>query len=187
MKAILKHKFIISMMAIMYMFVVITGCNASKAAKGGAIGGAAGGVIGGAVGSKSGNTLLGALIGAAVGGAAGAAIGRYMDKQAAELQRDLQNAKVERVGEGIKITFASGILFDTNSAALRPASQQNLSELAQTLQKYEDTEILIQGHTDDTGADDYNRTLSEKRAQSVSQQLKGLGVKGGRIQTEGLG
>lgn len=159
----------------------------NKTTKGGIIGAGAGGAVGGVIGNKAGNTAAGAIIGAAVGGAAGALIGRYMDKQAEELQRDLKNAKVERVGEGIKITFDSGILFDVNSDNLRSEAQTNLNELAQTLKKYDDTEVLIEGHTDNTGTEEYNQQLSEERAQSVANYLKGIGVKGGRLVTEGYG
>jgi len=148
---------------------------------------AAGALIGGLIGNNNGSAVAGVLIGAAIGGAAGAGIGRYMDKQAAELQRDLENARVERVGEGIKITFNSGILFDTDSESLRPAAKTNLSDLSTTLQKYSDTKVLVQGHTDSTGADQHNARLSELRALSVARQLKAQGVEGGRIDTEGLG
>jgi outer membrane protein OmpA-like peptidoglycan-associated protein len=110
-----------------------------------------------------------------------------MDKQAAELQNDLKDARVERVGEGIKITFNSGILFDVDSSTLRPAAKTNLSELSKTLQKYADTNVMVQGYTDSTGSDAHNLQLSELRANSVSHELKANGVVGGRIDTEGLG
>jgi len=109
---------------------------------------------------------------AAVGGAAGAFIGNYMDKQAAEMQRDLEGAEVQRIGEGIKITFDSGILFDIDKSDLRPVSQTNLAELAKILNKYPDTNILIEGHTDNTGSDDHNMTLSKDRAQAVKIHLE---------------
>ncbi len=165
----------------------ISACNASRTTKGGAIGAGGGAVIGGVIGKATGNTAAGAIIGAAVGGIAGASIGRYMDKQAAELRNDLKGATVERVGEGIKITFDSGILFDVNKAELRAASTENINNLSQTLQKYADTNILIQGHTDNTGSREHNMGLSERRAQSVANQLKSRGVQGGRITTVGLG
>lgn len=167
---------------------LLAGCaNMNRAGKGALIGAGAGGVIGGVIGKASGNTAAGAIIGAAVGGSAGAAIGHYMDKQAAELQRDLKNAKVERVGEGIKITFNSGILFDVDKAALRSAAKENLVELARVLNKYDDTEIMVQGHTDATGGDQHNLALSKDRAESVGGFLQGKGVKSGRIDESGLG
>jgi len=156
-------------------------------AKGGLIGAGVGGVLGGVIGKASGNTAVGAIVGAAVGGAAGATIGHYMDKQAEELQRDLKNAKVERVGEGIKITFASGILFDVNSANLRSEASDNIGQLAKVLQKYADTKILVQGHSDSTGSDSHNLTLSQQRAASVGGQLKSKGVQTDRITEEGHG
>jgi outer membrane protein OmpA-like peptidoglycan-associated protein len=154
---------------------------------GGVIGGAAGGVVGGVIGHALGNTAAGAIIGAAVGGTAGALIGHYMDKQAKEIQNDIKDAKVERVGEGIKITFSSGILFDVSSAELKAAAKDNVTKLSAILKKYEDTKILIEGHTDSTGSHETNMTLSENRAGSVSNLLKADGVSESRISTTGYG
>lgn len=162
-------------------------CSHWRAITGGAIGAGAGGAVGGVIGKKMGNTAAGAIIGAAIGGTAGAAIGNYMDKQAEEMRNDIQGAQIERVGEGIKITFNSGILFDVNSDALKSEAANNVKNLAVILNKYEDTEILIEGHTDSTGSDKYNSTLSEKRAASVSGELKSQGVAGRRITTNGFG
>lgn len=159
----------------------------SKTVKGGAIGAVVGGVAGGLIGKKKKNTAAGAIIGAAVGGATGAVIGRYMDKQAEELQRELANAKVERVGEGIKITFDSGILFDTNSDRLSYAAQNNITELSKTLNKYKDTNVVVEGHTDARGTDAYNQRLSERRAHSVFRQLSANGVTATRVTAQGLG
>lgn len=163
------------------------GCKANNTMKGGAIGAGAGGAIGGVIGHQSGNTAVGAIIGATVGGAAGALIGRQMDKQADEIKRDLDNATVERVGEGIKITFNSGLLFALNSSQLNATTQQNLRELAATLNKYEDTNILIEGHTDNTGTDEHNQKLSEERAKAVASYLAGQNVKNSRLTTKGYG
>jgi outer membrane protein OmpA-like peptidoglycan-associated protein len=163
-------------------------CSSMNRAQKGAIIGAAGGAAAGAaIGKASGNTALGAIMGAAVGGAAGAYIGNYMDKQAAEIEQDLEGATVERVGEGIKITFDSGILFDVNKAALKPAAQQNLTQLGGILQKYPDTEILLEGHTDSTGDEEWNLELSRLRAQSVSNYLNGTGVLASRFIIMGYG
>ncbi|HKJ78279.1 MAG TPA: OmpA family protein [Prolixibacteraceae bacterium] len=172
-----------------YLLVLLIpfGCNSSKTLQGGAAGAGAGGVIGGAIGSKSNNTAKGAILGAVIGGTAGALIGKYMDKQAEELEEDLEGATVERVGEGLKITFESGILFGFDSAELSAQSKQNISELAETLKKYEDTNIIIEGHTDSKGADSYNKELSEKRADSVSDYLISLGVENARINEVGYG
>jgi outer membrane protein OmpA-like peptidoglycan-associated protein len=159
----------------------------SRKEKGAVIGAGSGAVVGGLIGKAAGNTALGAILGAAVGGAAGAYIGNYMDKQAAEMKRDLAGAKVERVGEGIKITFDSGILFDVDKATLKPQSMENLKNLAQILNKYEDTNILLEGHTDNTGSDEHNLQLSRLRAQSVSNYLASLQVDPSRFTVMGYG
>ncbi len=159
----------------------------SRKQKGAAAGAAAGGIIGGVIGKQSGNTALGAILGAAIGGAAGAYIGDYMDKQAEEIERDIAGAKVERVGEGIKITFDSGIMFDVDKASLKQASRGNLEKLAVILNKYDDTNILLEGHTDATGSDEYNLDLSRQRAQSVSNHLAGVGVNATRFTIMGYG
>ena len=166
--------------------MLFTSCNASRTAKGGAIGAGAGGAVGAVIGNRMGNTAAGAIIGAAVGGATGAVIGRHMDKQAEELQRDLDNATVERVGEGIKITFDSGILFNTNSSQLQSSAKTEISQLAQTLKKYEDTNIIIEGHTDNTGSRELNQRLSEQRAESVADYTTAQGVSRNRITTQGF-
>jgi outer membrane protein OmpA-like peptidoglycan-associated protein len=164
------------------------GCSSlSKSQKGAIIGSTAGAVVGGVIGKQSDHTAEGAILGAAIGGIAGGIIGDYMDKQAAEMERDLEGAQIERVGEGIKVTFESGILFDVDSSMLRPEAQENLRKLARILQKYEDTEILIEGHTDATGAEEYNQELSERRAGSVNNFLIGLGVQKIRLTMVGYG
>ncbi|MDQ3394244.1 MAG: OmpA family protein [Bacteroidota bacterium] len=179
--------FKLSLLLILSVIVMASCGKWSKTAKGGVGGAAAGGAVGAAIGKATGNTAAGAIFGAAIGGVAGATIGAYMDKQSAEMERDLKNAKIERVGEGIKITFDSGILFDVNSADLKPAAKENIKNLAEILNKYDDTNILIEGHTDITGPEDYNQTLSEKRSKSVSDYASNIGVQKGRITTVGYG
>ena len=115
---------------------LLMGCGTSNALKGGAIGAGAGGVAGGVIGHQLGNTAIGAIIGAAVGGTAGALIGRHMDRQAEEMRQDVKNARIERVGEGIKITFDSGILFETESSELQSLAKANIDSLAKILNKY---------------------------------------------------
>lgn len=163
------------------------GCSMNKTGQGAVIGAGSGAVVGGLIGRAAGNTIAGAIIGAAIGGAAGAFIGNYMDRQAAEIRRDIQGAKVERIGEGIKITFDSGLLFDVDKSDLRPASKQNLAELARILNKYEDTNVLIEGHTDSTGPEDHNLKLSRSRAESVAAHLALLEVKSPRFTVVGYG
>lgn len=181
-----KYTSIILILAL-FLSLAMTGCGASNTVKGGAIGAGAGAVIGGLIGRATGNTAVGAIIGAAVGGTAGALIGNYMDRQAEEMQKDIQNAKIERIGEGIKITFDSGILFQTNSSDLQTAAKSNIESLAKILNKYEDTNIIVEGHTDSTGSADYNQQLSERRASSVASYATGLGVSGARFSTVGYG
>ena len=163
------------------------GCKTTKTAKGGAIGATTGGVIGGIIGKKKGNTAVGAIIGATFGGTAGAIIGKYMDRQAEELEREIDGAEVERVGEGILITFDSGLLFEFGSYNLTPTTKANLDKFANTLQNYADTEILIEGHTDNVGSDEFNQKLSVQRASSVSSYLRGKGIASNRFQIEGYG
>ena len=164
------------------------GCSSmSRSQKGAVIGAAAGGVAGGVIGKQAGNTAVGAILGAAIGGAAGAYIGNYMDKQAEEIERDIEGASIERIGEGIKITFDSGLLFAVDKAALNDQSKANLAELAVILKKYEDTSILLEGHTDATGTEEHNLELSRLRAQSVSNCLSGNGVDPRRFTIMGYG
>jgi len=182
----MRRGFAVPLVALLVIGVV--GCASwSKRDKGVIIGGTTGAVEGGIIGKQSGNTAMGAIIGAAVGGTAGGIIGNYMDKQAEEMDRDLEGAQVERVGEGIKITFESGILFDVAKADLRPEAQTNLTKLAAILNKYEDTNVLIEGHTDSDGTDEYNQSLSERRSNSVSHFLAQQSVSHGRMSTIGYG
>jgi len=162
----------LTMLVILILVASLAGCaSMSRSDKGILIGGASGAVIGGAIGDASGNTALGAILGAVIGGAAGAAIGEYMDDQAEEIEADIEGATVERVGEGIKITFDSGLLFAVDESDLSDESQVNLTELARILNKYPDTDILIEGHTDADGTEEYNMALSERRALSVANYL----------------
>jgi len=155
--------------------------------KGAVIGGAAGAAAGAAIGNANGSTAKGAIIGAAIGGAAGAVIGHQMDQQAKEIKQNIPGAVVERVGEGLQVTFASGLLFDTDSDVLNAAARQNLSSLAASLDKYPKTNLLIVGHTDAVGADSYNMSLSERRASAVSNYLSGQGVLRERLRPAGRG
>ncbi|WP_235861251.1 OmpA family protein [Pontibacter flavimaris] len=157
----------------------------SKTTKGGLIGAGGGAVIGGLIGNRLGNTAAGAIVGAAVGGATGAVIGRRMDKQAEELEKSMENANVERVGEAIRVNFDSGILFAVNSAELSASAKQDIQKLAKTLQEYQGTDVIIEGHTDNTGSYELNQKLSERRAASVAAYARSLGVDGARLQAKG--
>jgi len=165
--------------------LLLSACSEmSRQDKGLAIGAGAGAVIGGVIAD---DTAAGAILGAVIGGAAGAFIGDYMDRQAAEIEQDIEGARVERIGEGIKITFDSGILFDVNKADLQPAARENLTELSAILLKYEDTNILIEGHTDSDGSEEHNQGLSERRAGSVASYLAQHEVVMGRMSVVGYG
>ena len=166
----------------------IGGCSSMKKREQGAvIGAAAGGVVGGVIGNQTGSTVRGAIIGAVVGGAAGAIIGHQMDQQAKELEQNIPGATVTRIGEGIAVTFASGLLFDFDSDVLRPEAATNFRNLAASLEKYPNTDILIVGHTDAVGTPSYNQGLSQRRAASASTYLAGRGVATARLKSLGRG
>jgi outer membrane protein OmpA-like peptidoglycan-associated protein len=139
------------------------------------------------IGNQTGSTARGAIIGAVVGGAAGAVIGHQMDQQAKELEVEIPGAIVERVGEGIQVTFASGLLYDFDSSTIRADAAQNLRSLAASLGRYPDTELLIVGHTDAMGSDAYNQELSDRRAQAALGYLAGQSVSAGRMHASGRG
>ena len=168
------------------VLVMLAGC-ATKSQTGAVIGATGGAAVGGAIGSAAGSTTKGAIIGAVVGGAAGAYIGSRMDRQARELAQNIPGATVERVGEGIHVTFASGLLFDFDSDVVKPTARENLRNLASSLDQYPGSDLLIAGHTDNVGSDDYNQALSQRRAESAARYLASLGVADSRLLTRGLG
>ena len=168
--------------------IVDTGCNSfTKTQKGAAIGAGAGGTIGAFIGKSAGNTALGAIIGGALGGTAGAYVGHRMDKQAAQIQQTVPGATVTREGEGIVVKFDSGILFDVNRADLKGAAKTNLDGLAKSLNDNPQTNILIVGHTDNTGGAQLNQDLSVRRAEAVKSYIAGDRVDGSRLSTSGKG
>lgn len=174
--------------AVVALVATLGGCSSlNQTQRGAVIGAGAGGAVGAAVGAATGSTARGAIIGAAVGGVAGAVIGAQMDRQREELASELEGARVERYGEGLLITFASGLLFDFDSSVVRGAARENLTNLAQSLRNYPDTEVLIVGHTDSQGSDSYNQGLSERRAAAAKDYLVSQGVQSNRIRTMGLG
>jgi len=167
---------------------LFTACKSlNKTQKGAAIGTAGGAAVGAVIGRASGNTALGAIIGATVGGVSGAVIGRKMDKQAEEIKKEVPGVKVERVGEGIVVEFNSKVLFAFDKSDLSNTAEKNLDDLAVILKKYPDTDIEIQGHTDDKGTEVYNKSLSERRASAVANYLKTKGITTGRTNTKGYG
>ena len=159
----------------------------SKKEQGAATGAAAGAAIGGIVGNQTGSTARGAIIGAIVGGAAGAVIGHQMDQQAKEIDASVEGATVQRVGEGIAVTFESGLLFAYDSDVIQSNARANLTELANSLKKYPESSLLIVGHTDDMGSDSYNQGLSQRRADAAANFLVSQGIARSRIQTSGKG
>lgn len=170
--------------------VVIGGVSCAafnKKGNGAIIGAGAGAAIGGVVGNQTGSTARGAIIGAVVGGTAGAIIGHQMDQQAKELRMEIPGASVERVGEGIQVTFASGLLYDFDSDAIRSEAARNLQNLANSLKQYPNTELLIVGHTDALGTTAYNQDLSARRANSASWYLTSQGVSASRMRASGRG
>lgn len=168
--------------------IIMSGCsNWSKTAKGAVIGAGGGAAVGAVVGKTLGNTAAGAIAGAAVGGTVGAIIGRNMDRKAAEMEKELEGVTVQRVEEGIAVSFDSGLLFNFDSADLRPEARENLTKLATIVNRDKDTILMIVGHTDATGSESYNLKLSERRAQSAADYMISEGLARTRVQIEGRG
>ena len=175
-------------LAVALSSIAFGGCaTLNRKEKGAIIGAGAGAAVGGVIGKANGSTAKGAIIGAAVGGTIGAVIGHQMDQQAKELKQNIPGAVVERVGEGIQVTFASGLLFDFDSDRVRAEAAQNLRNLASSLDKYPNTDLLIVGHTDSVGTDSYNQSLSERRARATAAYLATQGVANARLRTSGRG
>ena len=181
--------------AILFTACLLFSCDATRNAnnkqKGTVIGATGGAGIGGVVGNNvgEGNTALGAIIGGVVGGAAGAYIGNRMDEQAKKIEEEIPGAEVERVGEGINVTFdeTSGVFFDTEKYNINARSAEALDRLANIFKEYPNSNILIEGHTDSTGADAYNLTLSKNRAQAVTDYLRNKGISNTRMDTKWYG
>lgn len=167
----------------------LSSCGLDNAVKGAGIGAVGGAAIGAGIGRVLGNTALGTAIGGVLGGTAGTLIGRKMDKQKKELEASVKDAKIESVNDGqaIRVTFDSGILFATSSASLSAASQATLRKFAANLAEHRDTDLLIVGHTDNTGSDRINNPLSYNRAASVRTFLLSQGVAETRMKVEGKG
>lgn len=159
----------------------------TKTQKGAGIGAVAGGSIGALIGKKAGNTAIGAVIGGAIGGTAGAYIGRNMDKQAKEIAQSIPGAEVIPAGEGIIVKFASGILFASNQYELVQNAKENIANLAASLNKYPNTNVMIIGHTDTDGTNEYNLKLSLNRASAVKSFAEIKGVESNRLKTIGKG
>jgi|SRR5215204_1976752 len=174
-----KSLFLIAMIPLLF------GCSGmNKQQKGTAIGAAGGAAVGAVVGKGS---IWGILAGAAIGGVAGNLIGKKMDQQAKELKQAVPTAQVERVNEGINLTFESGLMFTINSSEISEGYKTDLSSAAEVFNKYPETNIVIEGHTDDTGTDEVNMTLSKERALRVKDFLVSKGVGGERLSAKWYG
>jgi outer membrane protein OmpA-like peptidoglycan-associated protein len=184
MKTYLKN---IAILSLIVAFVASLGSceatqNMNNKQKGAVIGAAGGAILGAVIGNnagKGGNGEAGAVIGGVVGGAAGVIIGDRMDKQAQKIEEEIPGAVVERVDDGIVVTFDenSGVNFETNKYDITPESKATLEKLSGVLVEYPDTNVLVVGHTDSTGSDEYNMTLSKNRAYAVTNYFtanKGL-------------
>lgn len=194
MKTYLKQ--ITTMVLAFSVMFTMTNCesvqNANNKQKGAAIGAASGAIIGAIIGNnagKGGNGELGAVIGGVIGGGAGVLIGNKMDKQAQRIEEEIPGAQVERVDNGIVVTFDenSGVYFDTNKYNINSASQVTLDKLSNVLKEYPDTNVLVVGHTDSTGDASYNMTLSKNRANSVRDYFVSQGLSSSRFTTNWFG
>ncbi|MFQ3237857.1 MAG: outer membrane protein OmpA-like peptidoglycan-associated protein [Olleya marilimosa] len=194
MKSIFK-KITISALTVAMAFS-FTNCssvkNANNKQKGGVIGATGGAILGAIIGNnvgKGGNGELGAVIGGVVGGGAGILIGNKMDKQAQKIEEEIPGATVERVDEGIVVTFDenSGVYFDTAKYNVNGASQETLNKLVAVFKEYPDTNILVVGHTDSVGSEENNMTLSKNRAYAVTNYLTNQGLSSSRFTTNWFG
>ena len=160
---------------------------ATKTQTGAAAGAGGGALLGAGIGALVGGgkgAAIGAAVGAGVGAGSGALIGHYMDKQEKAL-KEVKSAKVERQGDKLVVKFNSAILFDTGKAELKPASQHDLGDFAKVLTEYKDTDLVIEGHTDNRGKKALNQKLSVARAESVVSFLEGQGVARARMTAKG--
>jgi Outer membrane protein and related peptidoglycan-associated (lipo)proteins len=171
------------------IIILLTSCATEhkKTAVGAGAGAVIGGGLGAIIGHQTGHAGAGAAIGAATGALIGGGIGYYLDKQAADLRRvqEIQNVRQER--DRLIATMSNSLLFDVNSAVIKPGGIDGLTKVADVLNRYPETTITVKGHTDSTGSEVYNQDLSEKRARSVADFLVGRGVDPGRVTSIGYG
>ena len=164
--------------------------NPNQRTKEGALTGAAiGAGLGILTGQGGKDKLDRAVVGGAIGAAAGGLIGHNLDRQAAELQAELNDSRIRVVNEGnqLRVVMPNGILFATDSAAVQGSIQNDLYTVADNLNRYPNTRVEVVGHTDNTGSAAYNQDLSERRAAAVASILRSAGVSGGRIASYGRG
>lgn len=187
-----SRKSTVAMLSMALLFSCSTVKNANHKQKGAVVGATSGAVIGGVLGNnvgKGNNTALGAIIGAVVGGVAGGFIGDRMDRQAERIEEEIPGAEVTRVGEGINVTFneEAGVYFDTSKSNVKGTSAETLNKLAGIFKEYPKSYILVEGHTDSAGPEDYNMKLSQQRAESVTKYLIAQGISSGRFTTKWYG
>ena len=193
-------RFVVSKSALVAMLALsVAGCytydpytgekKVSDTTKGAGIGAAAGAVVGLLTGGDAAAHRKNALIAAGVGALAGGAIGNYMDRQEANLRHDLAGTgvSVTRMGDNITLNMPGNITFKSNSAELDPSFYKVLNSVNVVVKKYNKTVVEVAGHTDNTGAADYNQKLSERRADSVAQYLESQGLANNRVVTVGAG
>lgn len=192
----MKINKILTIVLAVVLSISFTNCktvqNANNKQKGAVIGATGGALLGAILGNnigKGGNGELGAVIGGVIGGGAGVLIGNKMDKQAQKIEEEIPGAQVERVDNGIVVTFDenSGVFFETNKFNINTASQNSLDKLAGVFKEYPDTNILVVGHTDSAGSEEYNMTLSKNRASSVTSYFTGKGLLASRFTTQWFG
>ncbi len=161
--------------------------NTNKSQRGAAIGAVAGAGLGALIGKN--NRALGAIVGGAVGGTAGAIIGKKMDDQAKKIEEVMPGAEVVRSEEGIQVILDenSEVRFEYNKSSLTASAKENLDRVIEIFNEYPLTDILIVGHTDNVGSQEFNQPLSLKRAKSVSDYLTARGISSDRIVYEGAG
>lgn len=180
--------------------MVIAGCTtnpytgeqqSSRTARNAVIGAAGGAIVGAVIGNNTGggDATKGAIIGATTGGLTGGAIGVYQDRQEARLRQELQatGVRVVRNGNDITLIMPGNITFDTNQSSIRQDFFATLNSVGKVIQEFDQTVVLVQGHTDSTGSDSYNDQLSVKRAESVGNYLVAQGVMPARIEAQGYG
>ena len=183
-----KTKLLLLLSILISAALIFSSCSSwSNTAKGAVIGTGGGAAVGAVIGKTLGNTAAGAIAGAAVGGTVGAIIGTNMDRKAEQLEKELEGVTIQRVEEGIAVSFDSGLLYGFDSATLRPEARENLQKLSKIISRDDDTILMIVGHTDSTGDENYNMGLSERRARSAANYMISQGLAESRVQIEGRG